>query len=357
MSGDEPYRWNQGLMLTPDQYYKLGQVMAALGPRVTELSNEPLAPEHRQLNEQELADLTGAISEADQEAGIRQSLPLGSYRRDLGLANDNLANFSRVHEMSYAAEQERITQDAAPLPRLAEDRMSHLLNRAARGTYTPAGYAAYSLAAQGGITGMETCGPAPDGYCMNVTHELGCGSSGDPAAVEDLRPAMERIAHRPYADADGRVWADAEFGAPMSLLDHVEASLGIRLGDKSLFETGRARREVAQVSRQQVWGDPDTPGSGKPFSASTRRIAQALADSSKGMLATSADVARQQAADKAQHARLAARIGKPRHQDYAVGLSNPVHQATELAQFEGGMLGNLPSYSRAGSVSGDEVWL
>jgi hypothetical protein len=109
----------------------------------------------------------------------------------------------------------------------------------------------------------------------------------------------------------------------MSLLDHAEASLGVRLGDKSLFETGRAKREVAQVRRTPVWGDPDIPGSGQRFSAATRRTAQALADASRGMLATSADVARQQKADKAQHARLAARIGKPRSADYAE-LSNPL---------------------------------
>jgi len=262
-----------------------------------------------------------------------------------------------VFELTNAQDQARRAQDSRPQSRRDEDRLASALDRIGTGTYTPAGYAAYSLAAQGGITGMETCGPAPDGYCMNRTHEIGCGSSGDPDAAEGLRPAMERIAHRPYADADGRVWADAEFGAPMSLVDHVEASLGVRLADKSLFETGRSKRQVAQVARPAVYGDPDTPGSGQRFSAATMATAQRLADASKGMLSTSADVSRQQAAYKVQHTRLANRIGKPRHADYAE-LSNPAPRDTRLVPFEGSVLGSLPVYASAGTVSqGDEVWM
>jgi hypothetical protein len=143
----------------------------------------------------------------------------------------------------------------------------------------------------------------------------------------------------------------------MSLLDHAEASLGVRLGDKSLFETGRAKRQVAQVRRTIRFGDPDT-GSGQPSSASTMRTAQRLADASRGMLATSADTARQRDAWKAQHARLADRIGKPRHADYAE-LSNPAPRDTRLVPFEGSVLGSLPTYASAGTVSGqdDEVFV
>ncbi len=142
MSGDEPYRWNQGLMLTPDQYVKLGMAMQALGPRVTELANEPLALEHRQLTEQELSDLTGAISEADRE----QVTPPVSYRRDLDLASPELENFRQVWDMSNEAELTRVEQDAQPLPRLAEDRMAYLVDRAANRTLVPQGPAAYGLA-------------------------------------------------------------------------------------------------------------------------------------------------------------------------------------------------------------------
>ncbi len=338
MSGDEPYRWSKGLQLTPGEYVKLGQVMAALGPKVTELANEPLAPEHRQLTEPELSDLVEAYSEAS-----RESEPV-SY----DLVNDSLERFTRVHDQVNALE---LARQAEPMPVRAEDRVKHLLDRVRP---APGGY---SLASQGGITGMATCGPVVPGtdYCSNTTHEAGCGSSGDPAAAEALKPQMRQIAERPYADANGRIWADRQHNAPMSLIDHAEASLGIRLGDKSLFETGKARREVVQARRTPVYGDPDTPGSGQRFSASTMRTAQALADASRGMLSTSADVARQQAAYKAQHARLAARNGKPRHADYA-DLSNPVHRDTRLVPVGNSVLGSLVPYAAAGTVSGgDEV--
>jgi hypothetical protein len=328
--------------LSPQQMDRLVDLAAKLDRPPIDLSNPPAQREVH----------TGyAIRSgyADIDAVIQATVPQGYAE---------LSNFSRTWDQVNTLELARITQDAASLPRLAEDRMSHLMNRVSQRTYVPAGYAAYSFAAQGGVTGMATCGPAPDGYCMNRTHEIGCGSSGDPAATEALRPAMKQIAQRPYADANGRIWADAESGAPMSLLDHAEASLGIRLGDKSLFESGRSKREVVQARRTPVYGDPDT-GSGQPFAASTMRTAQALADASKGYLSTSADVARQRDAWKQQHQRLQARIGTPRHQDYAVGLSNSsAPRDTRLVPFEGSTLGSLVPYASAGTVSGqDEVFV
>jgi hypothetical protein len=76
------------------------------------------------------------------------------------------------------------------------------------------------------------------------------------------------------------------------------------------------------------------------------RTAQALADASGGLLATSADTARQQAAWKAQHARLTARLGKPRSADYAAELSNPVHRDTGPVPFgEPPLFGSLQTYA------------
>jgi hypothetical protein len=225
MSGDEPYRWSQGLMLTPDQYVKLGMAMQALGPRVTELANEPLAVEHRQLTEQELSELTGAISEADRE----QVTPPVSYRRDLDLASPELENFRQVWDMSNEAELTRVEQDAQPLPRLAEDRMAYLVDRAANRTLVPQGPAAYGLANQpdpmAATTGGMPCGVIDaTGRCGERYHAATCNSLADPFIAQTLRPQMEQIAARPWADVNGQVWYDQEHNAPMSLVDHIEAA-------------------------------------------------------------------------------------------------------------------------------------
>ena len=242
----------------------------------------------------------------------------GSY----GLAAGDeaaLAEFSRVWELANEAELVRQAEDAEPAIRRAtgtsptEDRLARALDRITAGTYTPQGPAAYGLAspAYGTVTGEQTCGVADDlGYCMERFHAPGCGSLADPEAAGALRPVMERTAHRPYMDESGQVWYDQQFGSAMSLVDHVEASTGIRLGDVSPFETGRARREVAQVQRPQVFGDPDDPD-GMPLGipASTARTAAALA--AQGGIQTTAGHREQQAAWRREHDRQAARYRPP----------------------------------------------
>ena len=158
-----------------------------------------------------------------------------------------LAEFGQAFELANTAELIRQEQDAAPLPVRTEDRIAAALARWADGTYTPEGQYAREFAspAQGGVTGMATCrdGSADEfGYCRNMHHEAGCGSAATPDIVEQLKPQLERFAHRPYLGEDGQVWYDRQFGSPMSLVDHVEALTGIRQGDVGLFETGKARR-------------------------------------------------------------------------------------------------------------------
>lgn len=198
---------------------------------------------------------------------------------------------------------------------------------------------------------MPTCGTADDlGYCMERFHAPGCGSAASPDITEALRPQLEQLVMRPYLGEDGQPWLDQEYGSPMTLTDHLEAASGIRLGDVGLFETGRSRREVAQVQRPQVFGDPDDPDA-MPLDipADTARTAAALAAQSG--IATSASHQAQQAAWKAQHARQAARLGSPRHADYAADLSNPVPQGTGPVAFgDEPWNGSLQTYTRAGAA-------
>jgi len=131
--------------------------------------------------------------------------------------------------------------------------------------------------------------------------------------------------------------------------DHVEAATGIRLGDVSLLETGRARREVAAVQRPQVFGDPDDPDAMPlPFPAATARTAAALA--AQAGIGTAASHQAQQAAWRREHDLQTARLGRPRHLDYAE-FSNPAPRETGLVQFgDPPLFGSLQVYSRAGAA-------
>jgi hypothetical protein len=348
------------------------------GQLVIDLSRDGWAgeqPPGDQLTDAELAELLDAVAEADQEAimdesdididqVIRQSLPLGNYRRELGLANDSLARFSRVHEMSVAREQARLEQDSARPAGTAEERLQASLHRAAAGALVPAGQFAAPYAREfsvqaGAINGGINCGATDEltGLCLERYHSASCGSLVTPDVIESLRPAMQ--AAQPVLDADGMVHRDAATGSAMTWTDMAEWNTGVRLADKSLFESGRAKREVVAPQRSIRFGDPDSPADEEawaPVSADTKRTAARLA--AQAGLPTSAGARAQQAAWKQQHQHLQARIGKPGSPDYAEHTA-PARQAIELAQFEGGMLGSLPSYSRAGAVSGvgDEVFV
>jgi hypothetical protein len=140
---------------------------------------------------------------------------------------------------------------------------------------------------------METCGPADEnGYCKNRTHDHGCGSAATPDVVEALRPQLEQIAHRPHLGPDGQPTFDRQYGAPMSVLDHIEAATGQRLGDVGLFERGRPRRELVAPLRTS------------PYSVQTVATAAALAR--QAGISTPADAQAQRAAWTAERNRQAA---------------------------------------------------
>jgi hypothetical protein len=182
------------------------------------------------------------------------------------------------------------------------------------------------------MTGMPTCGPADDmGYCMNRQHDGGCGSLADTFTAEALRPQMADLAQRPHLDEYGLPWIDQEFGSAMTLTDHIEAQTGIRLGDADPYAV-RPRRELIAAARPQVWGDPDDPDNvPMPFPASTGATAAALA--AQAGISTYASTAPQRDAYRAEHARQAARLGRPRHADFRADLSNPDPRERGLAAF------------------------
>lgn len=197
---------------------------------------------------------------------------------------------------------------------------------------------------------MATCGPAPDGYCMNRYHEHGCGSAATPDIVEQLKPQLEMMAARPHLGPDGQPWLDQEYGSPMTLLDHVESQLGVRLGDASLWESHRGqRRPLAQAQRPLVHGNPDDPDAVPlPFPADTMATAAALA--AQAGISTSADAQAQQAAWVREHDRQAARYRGPRHMDWQEHTA-PARQAIQLSQVgDEPWNGSLPVYSLAGAA-------
>jgi len=271
-----------------------------------------------------------------------------------------LTEFSNTFQMVSDTELARIEQDAMPQPRRTEDRIATALDRIQEGTYVPRGQFAWEFASpdRASLTGLGTCDVADDlGFCRATTHQPGCGSAIGPEIVETVQDHLRDRALQGFADSTGRFWRD-QYGSPATMTDFIEAGSGIRLADADPY-SARPRRELARIERPVVYGDPDTPGSGRPFPAATMRTAQRLADASRGMLSTSADVARQRDAWAAQHGRLKARIGSPRHADFrGAELSNPVHRDTRLVPFENSILGSLTPYASAGTVSqGDEVWL
>ncbi len=80
-------------------------------------------------------------------------IPRG-YGYGYGIPVELANEFDRAFELASVTEASRITQDAEPPARLSEDRLANALARIAAGTYTPRGQHAWSLASQGGTTGM-----------------------------------------------------------------------------------------------------------------------------------------------------------------------------------------------------------
>jgi hypothetical protein len=261
-----------------------------------------------------------------------------------------LAEYGQAFDLANEAELVRQAEDSVPLPVRSEDRMAWDLDRAARRTLTPQGQFAYGLAngpGYGSTTGEPTCGPVVPGtnYCMNKNHEHGCGSAATPDIVEALRGEMQLKAHRPLLDEDGQPWLDARYGSPMTATDHVEALTGQRQGDVDPYRV-RPRRELITAARRAVFGDPDDPdGLPLPVSASTARTAAALAR--QASITTYASGQAQRDAYRAEHARQAARLGRPRHMDYRTDLSNQAPRETGLtAVGDPPWNGSLQAYTR-----------
>jgi hypothetical protein len=166
-----------------------------------------------------------ADDDVDLDAVLAATLPHG-YGYDL---SDAYGEFGRTFEMANATELARLEQDTRPRSRLAEDRIAAALARIGGGTYTPR---AYGFATTGPVTGDLNCGAADEfGHCVERYHSASCGSLASPDIAEARRPQMEQIALRPHLDEDGRGWHDRQFGSRMSLVDHLEAASGVRLGD------------------------------------------------------------------------------------------------------------------------------
>jgi hypothetical protein len=237
-----------------------------------------------------------------------------------------LAEFAQVWEDANALELARLEQDAEPLAVRSEDRMANALDRIGAGTYVPAGYAAYGLANQGG---METYGLVDDlGYSIDRYPALGYGPA-TPDIVEAVQPKLADKALEPWADANGRGFYD-QYGIEMCLTDHIEAATGVRLADADPYSV-RPRRELASAQRPYVHGDPDDPGSGEYFPASTVATVRALA--AQAGIQTGERHQAQLAAYRAEHDRQTARLRPPRHADYAEFSNPPAPGAGGLAQF------------------------
>ena len=144
----------------------------------------------------------------------------------------------------------------------------------------------------------------------------GCGSLATTEMAQALLEdgQFDDRAVRPAFDASGRLWADRRHQSPMSMTDHIEAATGQRLGDVSLFETGRPRRELASPQRQARYGDLDDPDDGGQDITAPRGLAASL-----GLVSADPARERERARDRAnlQYAAALHRQGGRMHPDMA----------------------------------------
>ena len=284
-------------------------------------------------------------------------------RRQPGEAE--LAQFAQIQqsiELANLTDELRIAEDAEDagrgLPRLAEDRLSHLLGRIGRGSYTPQTPPGFALppshAGHPGPAGQPNCGPSdPEfGYCMNRQHTAGCSSLVSTSeAAQVIREPLRASAYAPLVDARGEPWTD-QHGQALTILGAVEAAAGVRLTRENVFE-GHARRELTMPMKRMAIRDPDDPDDpGIPAPDQTRRTAAALA---AHLGIASPDVAARREQARAQRERVLAAqqlsSGGRRHPDFgespqerAARLSKP---GVQLVKVEDGVSGSLPVY-RAG---------
>ena len=212
------------------------------------------------------------------QQGLRDTFGLGTAPgHDYGLSGLNEAI-----EMSYQHQQQASIEDSQPLARSSEDRLAAAVGRISRNTYTaPREVLDFASPATeygvSSLTSMTNCGAADQlGYCIERFHSADCGSySGPDMITPQLRAQMSRITSHPVIDANGRTWND-QHGAAMTLPGLIEASTGQRATRENLFETGSARPELAEPTRQNRYGDFDG-GQGEAFTASTRAAAARIA--------------------------------------------------------------------------------
>jgi hypothetical protein len=312
----------------------------------------------------EISALMEALLEADEEdqalARWGEGMILDEPVPDGPELSGTLAGIQRHIDLSNALDELRVLEDAEPLPRLAEDRLSHLLGRVGRGSYTPQPQPGYAPAHHldpghpGPVTTLPNCGPSDPvgGYCMNRQHRAGCGSLSTAEMAEAVKAPLRGAAYQPMVDQFGQPYQD-QFGQAVTLRGAVEASMGERIGREHVFE-GHPRRELVSIQRHVVVGDADDPDGDLPMPDATRRTAAALA-SHLGL--ASANPARGRALAREQRDRVieAQRLARGGRralgtgetmQERAARVSKP--PVGELVKVEDGVSGSLPVFRRAG---------
>ncbi len=195
-----------------------------------------------------------------------------------------LSQIREAIELSSAMDELRTLEDQEPLPRLAEDRLSHLLGRIGRNSYTPQPQPGYAPAHHldpghpGPVTAQPNCGPSDPvgGYCMSRYHTAHCGSLSTTEMAEAVKAPLRGAAYQPLIGPGGVPFTD-QHGQAVTIAGAVEANLGERLTRENAFE-GHARRELVSIQRQVVVGDQDDPDGDIPMPDATRQAARALAD-------------------------------------------------------------------------------
>jgi hypothetical protein len=259
--------------LDPEKYGPwLDRVVADAQAELAEGGNGyQMSAEDRQL----AIDLANANADmGNYETAARALSQLGeSY---MEFANGDLADVNRVLDLAAAAEVQRQAEDAAPMPAQAEARLAHLLDRNARGTYTPSSYALANPAsgAASALARHRWANVQPDyvnavipgspcgvtdpatGRCAERYHQHGCNSLAAPdiATVLQSGGAYDRLASQPWLDDNHRLWQD-QHGSAMTLADHLRAASGTARTPEPF--TGQRSGEVPQAQRQPRYGDPD----------------------------------------------------------------------------------------------------
>jgi hypothetical protein len=198
---------------------------------------------------------------------------------------------SHAYDYATAREMVRASQSAARPARTTEVRLANAYQRILEGTYVPAtlqfDFAAPSEAGralaqvrwqQANAEGNGNCGSADAyGRCAEPYHDASCSSLSDTptATVYKDSGLYDETAGQPFEDSRGQTWL-SQHGEAMTLLDHVEAATGIKVGD-GLWSTGTSQRETIVAQRVLRWGDPDDPDAASPELPEDSRVSALIA--------------------------------------------------------------------------------